>query len=506
MSIVKSLLLGSAAGLVAVASAQAADLPAKAKAVEYVKVCDAYGAGFYYIPGTDVCLKVGGYVRADYYAGMNNGATAPIYPGSFITNNQQPTSALGDVSYDRGDDLTSFRSRVAIDLDARTRTEYGTLRSYGRFYVQYNSANSGGNTTGNGGAAWPDAGFGGNAVDMDRAFIQFAGFTFGYVQSFFDFSGGLGTFVIANVGSNKLTNVFAYTASLGNGLSVTLAAEDASYRRNSIQVAPGVVTTDFNTWSYNDVAGNNVQGGQAMPDIVANIRVDQSWGSAQLSGAIHQLRANDAGYAFVDNNETDYGYAIGAGITFNLDSLAKGDQFVVQGSYTSGALEYTGISAAQQSSGRAAIGLVRGGSGAVIDLADAFIAADGSIEQVDAWTIRADFRHFWTPSLRSTLFGGYTSVEVPYIAGITAGTVGTLATEQTVRDFNLWQIGFNTTWSPVRNLDIGVELLYTKINPEGFKNYTAGSFGGNATAAAYANSYTDDVDVFSGMLRVQRNF
>ena len=86
MSIVKSLLLGSAAGLMVVGGAQAADLQAKAKAVEYVKVCDAYGAGFYYIPGTDVCLKVGGYVRADYYVGMNTGATAPIYPGSFMTD------------------------------------------------------------------------------------------------------------------------------------------------------------------------------------------------------------------------------------------------------------------------------------------------------------------------------------------------------------------------------------------------------------------------------------
>ena len=62
MKMVKSLLLGSAAGLVAVAGAQAADLPVKAKPVEYVKVCSAYGAGFYYIPGTDICLRVGGYV------------------------------------------------------------------------------------------------------------------------------------------------------------------------------------------------------------------------------------------------------------------------------------------------------------------------------------------------------------------------------------------------------------------------------------------------------------
>src|SRR5215468_8098652 len=66
MKMVKSLLLGSAAGLVAVSGTQAADLPVKAKPVEYVKICSLYGEGFYYIPGTDICLKIGGYVRADY--------------------------------------------------------------------------------------------------------------------------------------------------------------------------------------------------------------------------------------------------------------------------------------------------------------------------------------------------------------------------------------------------------------------------------------------------------
>ena len=66
MKMVKSLLLGSAAGLVAVAGAQAADLPVKAKPVEYVKICSLYGAGFFYIPGTDICIKIGGWVRAEY--------------------------------------------------------------------------------------------------------------------------------------------------------------------------------------------------------------------------------------------------------------------------------------------------------------------------------------------------------------------------------------------------------------------------------------------------------
>jgi porin-like protein len=62
MKLVKSLLLGSAAGLVAVGGAQAADLPVKAKAVEYVKICSLYGPGFYFIPGTDTCSKLGGYL------------------------------------------------------------------------------------------------------------------------------------------------------------------------------------------------------------------------------------------------------------------------------------------------------------------------------------------------------------------------------------------------------------------------------------------------------------
>ena len=65
MKMVKSLLLGSAAGLVAVTAGQAADLPVKAKPVEYVKVCSLYGAGFYYMPGTDLCIKIGGWVRAE---------------------------------------------------------------------------------------------------------------------------------------------------------------------------------------------------------------------------------------------------------------------------------------------------------------------------------------------------------------------------------------------------------------------------------------------------------
>jgi hypothetical protein len=60
----KSLLLGSAAALVAFSGARAADaVIAEPEPVEYVRVCDAYGAGYFYIPGTETCLKIGGFIR-----------------------------------------------------------------------------------------------------------------------------------------------------------------------------------------------------------------------------------------------------------------------------------------------------------------------------------------------------------------------------------------------------------------------------------------------------------
>ena len=148
MKTIKSLLLGSAAAIVAIASAQAADLPVKAKAVEYVKVCSLYGAGFYYIPGTETCLKVGGFVRADYYV-----------------NNVQGSGFTTVGVYNRATNYYATRARAAVTLDARSQTSYGTLRSYAQFGI--NSNNSGLTTS----------------AYIQLAYIQFAGFTFGNAVS-----------------------------------------------------------------------------------------------------------------------------------------------------------------------------------------------------------------------------------------------------------------------------------------------------------------------------------
>jgi len=119
MKMVKSLLLVSAAGLVAVSGAQAADLPVKAKPVEYVKVCSLYGAGFYYVPGTDICVKIGAYVRAEYAYGNVAGSLTNL---DAIGTDGQRTRVSGP-DYQQ-------RARAFIFLDSRQQTAYGTLRAY----------------------------------------------------------------------------------------------------------------------------------------------------------------------------------------------------------------------------------------------------------------------------------------------------------------------------------------------------------------------------------------
>src|SRR5881392_3009877 len=115
MKMVKSLLLGTAAGFVAVAGAQAADMPVKA-AVQYVKICNLYGDGFYYLPGTDICVKVGGYVRMETAWAPSGGQTNWGFFGGTLANDANTrTDGNGD---------WTIRARAYISMDTRQQTDY----------------------------------------------------------------------------------------------------------------------------------------------------------------------------------------------------------------------------------------------------------------------------------------------------------------------------------------------------------------------------------------------
>src|SRR6201992_2332069 len=172
MKLVKSLILGSSAVIVGMSGAQAADLPVKAKAVEYVRVCSLYGAGFYYIPGTDTCIKIGGYLRADVNFNARSAHGAEAWSGDSGQRNRY------------FDDFVA-RSRMALQVDTRTATEYGVVRTYGQADFQFNNYGTSNPSSTTFVTAATPAGLSGSTLDgvgagytaVEYLFIQFAGFT-----------------------------------------------------------------------------------------------------------------------------------------------------------------------------------------------------------------------------------------------------------------------------------------------------------------------------------------
>src|SRR5438067_2818209 len=114
---VRSLFVGTAAGLVAIGGAHAADMPVKAQPVQYVKICSLYGDGFYYVPGTDMCVRFAGNAQLDLGWNVAGGNLQPSYIGLGGTNTRE------SFPYE-------VKARADFDVDTRTQTAYGTLRSF----------------------------------------------------------------------------------------------------------------------------------------------------------------------------------------------------------------------------------------------------------------------------------------------------------------------------------------------------------------------------------------
>lgn len=497
-------LLTAVAGFMAISSqgALGADLPVKAKSVEYVLVCTTYGAGYYYVPGTETCLRLGGYVRFDTYLNAV-GTLNPAISSAASTAFKAPGASIGGYPFSTAADPAYLtRARTILDLDARTSTDYGVLRSFLRFGMQWDSQASAGSPAG-------------ASAYFERAFIQFAGFTFGYTQSFFDT--GIGYMLTTPyAGSNTWTSVIGYTAQFGNGVSATLAVEDAASRTTGLQYGPSTATFASSTTlsSLGGMSYLNAQEGTRVPDFVANLRLDQAWGTAMLSGALHQVAGMTppaAGAAYLGAAGSDsWGWALGGSLEVKLPMLAAGDSLYLQANYASGALNYLGLSGNYQAraSGLGALDLNSGLStvtGGYYPIADA-IWNGSDYAQEKGFALQAQFRHFWQPALRSALYGGYVRLDVPQNAAFSAATVARSASAGQFNagfDVEMWQAGLNTIWSPVRNLDLGVEVLYSRVS--GSLPLSSVSVTGTPAAGTVA-MFGGSTDVWSGGIRAQRNF
>jgi Porin subfamily len=500
MKLLKTLLLASATGLVAVSGASAADLGAKKPSpVEYVKACynPLWGtSGGFVIPGTQTCLRVFGQARFDM-----------AYQNQFFRTGAGSSAPYGT----RGGGL--------IGLDAITPSEYGNVRAFIQAGFLYRTGNQR-TGTGTRQGVFVDAGFangisGGGQAGTEflfSGFIQFAGFTAGRTASFFD-----PFFVPEIIGATFRSapgnvNLLAYTAALGNGVTATISLEDGFIRRypiasQNVPIAAGGVGV------LNGPFG--LQGSNLMPHIVGAVQVDQAWGSAKVAGVLTHVRpaftVGGAGANFVLPGalagtgtvpSTKFGFAVMGALKINLPMIAAGDNFVITGVYGQGATSYV---FSNQWGG--SLGQTQGAGGAQFAVGDATVdAVTGSFRLTKAWAVSAGFQHFWTPTISSTVFGSYASYDRPG-----ANPVGAFSAQDLSRDAKMWAVGLNTIWTPVRGLAIALEGAYVNFDPQGrvydlnknsrFDNVAACSTAGGAFCRTKGQDGAGQV-----RLRITRDF
>jgi Porin subfamily len=418
MKMVKSLILGSAAGLVAMSGAQAADLPVKAKAVEYVKICSLYGAGFYYIPGTDTCIKLGGYLRVDM--GVNTNAV--------FTSDYSSPGGLGN----RFTDAFVWRSREDLNIDTRTATEYGVVRTFFDATFTWTddnyTASAATATTAPLGTIYSQLGLGiGNTnngtsgsvaygtLGVYYAFIQFAGFTMGKSISPFSapwtaYPGNNYDALVGGGGTVTGVNQFVYTAQFGNGVSGTLGFQDPTQYYQAGVLNFGPVGTGLGTGGVNDYANNVV------PDIVGNINVTQAWGLAQLSVAAHDNNPayyinSGAGNIVTGHPDDKWGFAVQGAISIANLPTGVGDVINAQAVYTNGATRYN-IQDLSSAAGAWTTfnGKTQGVAGALGGVGfgtapDSVFNFAGQQSLISTWGGRGAFTHNWNPYWNTAIYG-----------------------------------------------------------------------------------------------------
>ncbi|MCB4805088.1 hypothetical protein QO001_005117 [Methylobacterium brachiatum] len=505
MRLVAYALLGSTVACAAAGSARAADLPVrKAGPIEYVRVCSAYGAGFFYVPGTDTCLRVSGRAR---------------FEGGYITSyTRQAGTNSGDTS--------GYRGLLRINLDARTQTAYGTLRAFVRLDAGSRAGAAGVGRSGTQerlGLAYIGTGVDENGrvqqvMNVDKAFIQFAGLTAGRASSFFDFYAHDFELSSATAGSDVAsTNLLAYTATFGGGLSATLSVEDPVFRRTPIfapsggtsPVAP--VFVGYTRGVPSSFANIDSIQRERLPDVVGVLRLDQAWGSAQISAATHELNVGNIALgtganAAVAHTKSVQGWAVQGGVKLNAPFVAPGDVLYLQGAYADGAQFYTGYSTFSGSAGQSPA-TIQGQkfqqffSDATID------PVTGQLQTSQSFTAVASYLHYWSPDWRSAVFGSYGEQSFGRGARLAQGAAFNVAStlagsnpfganavgapgtrfyqlSQALRDTYQFVAGASLIWSPVKDLDIGLEGYYTQI---GLKSGRAIDLDKSPTAYSAAN-------------------
>ncbi|CAH2396267.1 porin [Mesorhizobium ventifaucium] len=275
---IKSLLLGSAAALVAVSGARAADavVVAEPEPAEYVRICDVYGAGYFYIPGTEICLRIGGYVRYDIGVG-DVGAFTGAESNDYLDDEEQSTYYKN--------------ARFTVRTYTGQETELGTLRTYTETRFNWGNDNAYGD-----GLERNDQGFKGTSLNF--AWMQLGGLRVGKDESaFLTFHGYLG-----NVINDTLvpyggfdTNVVQYYFDFGNGFSAVASLETGAGNPFS---GPGGQFQDVNPETGGVTGQDSID--SYVPYVVGGVKWTQGWGAITALGAYNSSWEEWAGKVKLD--------------------------------------------------------------------------------------------------------------------------------------------------------------------------------------------------------------
>ncbi|WP_315758605.1 MULTISPECIES: porin [unclassified Bradyrhizobium] len=509
MNTIKSLVLGSAAALVAMSGAQAADLPIKAKAVEYVKVCSLYGAGFYYIPGTDTCIKLGGYLRAET---------------SFASNGQYNNAVNGVAGgNNRHSNYYYSRARQDLNIDTRTATEYGVVRTYADLTFTWTSGTYAGSGSATGATAYSTAGAPGAQADGNiaqgglgvyYAFIQFAGFTMGKAVSQFDapwtnYPGNNFDGLWGGGGTVTGVNQFTYTADFGSGITAAISAQDATqYYTTNLWNVSGITAASIIGGSY----GTNSFGGNVAPDIVGMVRVDQAWGLFQASFAAHDNHTGYYGATELTGHPADkWGWAAQLALSIKNIPTGPGDTINIQGVYTNGASRYNAQSLVPTTyamyGGSSTAGVY--GTLGFAGVSDSVFVTGGEQQLTTTYGFRGAYTHNWSPTWNSAIYGSWAAVSYNNTAkGLICGSaaMGAIAGAGFTcnPDFNISSLGLITRWTPVKNLTFSADVAWTNLDQKYSGNIVSPAT--TTTSKPAAVYQLKDQNSVSLLLRAQRNF
>jgi hypothetical protein len=319
--------------------------------------------------------------------------------------------------------------------------------------------------------------------------------------------------------------VMGYTAQFGGGLSASIAAEERRLTQqiNISATIPGagagtIAPGGFNTAVAGVTANAGAYGGFQSPDWVGNLRVDQTWGSAQLMAALHEVNSQYYGTTVSSGHPSDaWGFAVGGGAKFFVPAIGAGDYFQAQVNYTQGALRYVFFTPNTN------WGKVAGFNEAYGVMSDGIyggtIAAGNntSVQLTTAWGVNAAYEHFWNKQWKTSAYGGYAAVTYNSNANAmlcsiegSGGATGSIpagnltATNGCDNNWSTWWVGTRTQWNVSPDTYLAVDVLYSKQKTATF-NANTGSLGNMAIANSGA-LFSADVDNWAARFRVHKDF